>query len=618
MDLGSSASGLHRPEQSILPMMPPSLPRALATESLTQSTTTEAGASYSTPSLAPASVRSLRGESDGPPVTQCSESTVFAWSNEFSWNDSGLCFGGDPLKISRTPEDHSSKVDLGSESAFSQSHEPATKVLAHRVPDDDFIRYGLAGMGAYAEHSSPTELPDDLESAFTICSIPSATPSISEATDSDLATDPFQKDPEITMHECVDWVIKLLVDVFFRSYAPQSSKGRATGKSQKGIQNASDNRAGEISGLSKEGKARANPRKRKALGDDEGSEDEGFQGRKRKPIGIELAEDSLRWACPFVKLDPKRYKCLVAPKEIRKLKAHIKNMHYGKQCERCFTVNPTAIHGKEYCTPSSQSPPLGFITGGMKDELSQRVSRRDTHEKQWYRIWDVLFPGVKHCETPYLDKETVNSLRTAKEFSASPECEEVIQRHLTKWKFQGKFRKQVQDMIHKVLLLELVHLMQLFLSRDGNSAELVQGVPKETEPPRCDLIEGSGSEETTPALDSVPQPFQLSHSEIAALEPAQFSMPDFQPLSGELPVNGNASGCPPSMAGLEEPLGTFEPEYSGFYLSDTRSTSSDVSFGSDLKLSGLNTNEAPLGMMPEMVDYNWPDLSESMSFPDEL
>jgi hypothetical protein len=92
----------------------------------------------------------------------------------------------------------------------------------------------------------------------------------------------FENDPLIVMQKCVVSVIELLVDDFFRSYAPQNSKGRATGTSQKSIQITSDNRTGESSRLTREGKNRPNPRKRKAIGGDEGSEDEDFQDKKKE------------------------------------------------------------------------------------------------------------------------------------------------------------------------------------------------------------------------------------------------------------------------------------------------------------------------------------------------
>jgi len=498
MDLGSPASELHRPEESILPMMPPRLPRELATESLTQSTATEAGASYSTPSLAPDSNRSLRGESAGPPVaqSQCSESTVFPWSSEFSWNNSILCFGDYPLEIIRTPEDHYSKVDPGSESALSQPHEPASKVLAQHVPDDDFIRYGLTGMGAYAEHSSLTELPDDLEAAFTICSTSSGTPSVSGTTDSDTAMECFENDPLIVMQKCVDWTVELLVDNFFRSYAPRSSKRRATGTSQTSILTPPCNRTGERPGPSRGGKARPNPRKRKAFGGDEGSEDEGSQRSRRTPTGIELAEDSLGWACPFVKWKPKEYDCLVAPKEIRKLKGHIKNIHWIEHCDNCFVARPPAPHDKKLCVPSRPGP--GFITEEMKVKIEQRESCLDSHEGQWNRIYRVLFPGAKLPKTPYLDKETKDYVMTAKEYRDSPDCEDIIEEELDHLNLRGKTRERFRNRMRESLVPKVVQRLKL---THEISAEMAQGGPQAVDPTLFDHIEGSSPRETNAALE---------------------------------------------------------------------------------------------------------------------
>ncbi|KAJ4133435.1 hypothetical protein NW768_005020 [Fusarium equiseti] len=532
MDLGSPTPELYRPEESILPMMPPRLPRVTGTESLTQSTITESGPSYSTPpgSHAPASVRSLREESAGTPVTQCSGITVFPWSNEFSWNDkSGLCFGGDPLEISRTSEDHYSKVDPGSESAYSQPHEPAMKVFAHHVPDDDFIRYGLAGMGAYAEHSSPTELPEDLEAAFEICSISSGTTSVSGTTDSDTPMESFHNDPIIIMQQRVDCTVELLVDNFFRSYAPRSSKGRATGKARKGIQTTPDNSPSERPGPSREGKARPNPRKRKALVGDEGSEDEDSQRTSRIPAGIELAEDSLGWACPFVKWKPGMYDCSVAPKEIRKLKGHIKNIHWDEYCDNCFVKNPPARHDEQLCVPSQPGP--GFITREMKDKIFQRESCLVPHKEQWNRIYGVLFPGEEVCKTPYLDKETMDQVMTAKEYRDSLDCEDIIEEELAECNLRENTRKRVIKRIRKSLIPKLVQRIKLGLERE-TLAQLAQDDLQTAGPPQDDLLEGSSSGETPAALDSRGQASARSQDKIItnhlfpALEPPQASIYD--------------------------------------------------------------------------------------------
>ncbi|CAG7556003.1 unnamed protein product [Fusarium equiseti] len=463
--------------------------------------------------------------------------TVFPWLSEFSWRESGLCFGDEPMKIIKTPEDHYSKIDSGSESV-------------------------LVGMGSYFEHSSLTELSGSLEAGSTMCSISSGTPSVSGITDSDTAMESFQNDPLIVMQQCVDWTIELLVDNFFRSYAPRSSKGRATGTSPTSIQTAPCNRACERPGPSRGGKARPNTRKRKALGGDEGSEDEGSQRSKRTPTGIELAEDSLGWACPFVKWKPKRYNCLVAPKEIRKLKGHIKNIHWIEHCDNCFVTNPPAPHDKKLCVPSRPRP--GFITEEMKVKIEQRESCLQSHEEQWNRIYRVLFPGAKLPKTPYLDKETKDHVMTAKEYRDSPDCKDIIEEELNQLNLRGKTRERFRNWMRESLVPKLVQRLKL---THELSAEMAQGDPQAVDPTLFDHIGGSSPREMNTALDSSGQTSPPSQGEtitydlFPGLEPAQ-----------------------------------------------------DPMFRSQLSTEDMN--EAQVDMMPWMD--NWSDWNALVSYPDEL
>lgn len=598
-------------EDILLPLMPLRMPRTLATESVTVSTTSQSGRSFSTTteSLVPA-IQSIPSVLERHSELKKDRAALSPWSFEFSWQKCGLCFGDEPLEHTKAAGDHYSRANSGSERTLPQAHELTTELTAHDVPDNDVAPLSMAGVGGFLEHSSLAGYLEDLEVASSLSSI----------LDSGAATETFDKD--LMIQRFTDWAIEQLVDDFFRSHASRSSKGRATGASQQNIQVASDNHTSGSQGTSRKGNVRPNGRKRKALGGDEGSEDEHYEDQKRKRSGTEAVENSQRWACPFVKWNSRIFKCGVGPKTITELKGHIERIHWVAHCRKCWMRYPKGQDDDldHICSPTETKSNVlpGFITHEMRNAIRQRETSRVSHKQQWDRIYGVLFPD-ESCDNPYLDNAQNSNVGIVEHWVSQPINQKKIEELLAQSILRGKYKKEARHVIYDGIFSMLIQDCD---QRDKESTELTQDASRdgspEIEPPLGHPVEGSGSEETTPALDSVPQPFQLSHSEIAALEPAQFSMPDFQPLSEELPVNGNAFGCPPSMAGLEEPLGSFEPEYSGFYLSDTRSTSSDVSFGSDLQLSGLNTNEAPLGMMPEMVDYNWPDLSGSMSFPDEL
>lgn len=605
--MSSQASEQERSEDIILPLMPLRMPQTFATESLTVPTVSQSGSSFSTAteSLAPA----IQSVLDKLSQMKKERAALFPWSFEFSWQDRGLCFGDEPLERTKTPGDHYSRANPGSERTLPPAHELTMELTAHDVPYDDFVPPSMAGVGGFLEHSSLAGYLEDLEVASSLSGI----------MDSDAATEPFNEG--LWMHRFTDWAIEQLVDDFFRSHAPRSSKGKATGTPQQNIQVATDHRTNGSQGNGRQGNARPNGRKRKALEGDEGSEDEDHEDKKRKPSGTEVVEDSQRWACPFVKWNPDRFKCGVGPKTITELKGHIERIHWIVHCGDCWMRYPKGQDNLKHgcCPTETRSNVLpGFITHEMRNEIRQRETSRSSHEKQWHRIYSVLFPN-EHCDNPYLDKANDKSFRTVENWVSQSANQKRIEELLSQSELRGKYRKEARHVIYDGIFPILIQDCD---RRDEECTELTQDASRdespETEPQSGGPIEGSGSEETTAVLDSVPQPFQLSHSETASLEPAQKSKLDSQAFAEELPANSNTLGYSLSLTEPEDPLGSFKPEYSQFYPSETPSMLSDVNLDSDFQFSGLDPNETQLGTMMEMNDYNWSDLSAMMSFPDEL
>ncbi|RFN48272.1 hypothetical protein FIE12Z_7439 [Fusarium flagelliforme] len=607
MAMSSQTSEQERSEDIILPLMPLRMPRVLATESVTVPTASQSGPSFSTTteSLAPATQSVLEKLSE----LKKQRVALFPWSFEFSWQDCGLCFGDELLEHTKTPGDHYSRANPGSERTLLQAHDLTTEFTAHDVLDDDFVPPSMAGVGGFLEHSSLTGYLEDLEVASSLSSI----------LDSDVATEAFEKD--LLMKRFTDWAIEQLVDDFFRSHAPRSSKGRATGTSQQNIQVASDNRANGSQGIGRQGNARPNGGKRKALGGDEGSEDENYEDKKRKRSGTEVVEDTQRWACPFVKWNPDIFKCGVGPKTITELKGHIERIHWVAHCRKCWMGYPKGQDDLDHgCFPTETRSNVlpGFITHEMRNEIRQRETSRLSHEQQWHRIYSVLFPNER-CDNPYLDKANDKSFWTVENWVSQSTNQKRIEELLSQSELRGKYRKEARHVIYDGIFPMLIQDCD---RRDEECTELTQDASRdespEVEPPAGGLIEGSGSEEPTTALDSMPQPFQLCHGETDALEPAQQSMLDLQTFAEELPADSNTLGYSLNLTEPEDPLGSFKPEYSQFYLSETPSMPSDVNLDSDFQFSGLNPNETQSGTMMEMNDFNWPDLSAMMSFPDEL
>jgi hypothetical protein len=241
---------------------------------MTSSTVSQTGPTHSLPTQtesATSAIQSLLTE-----LTERSSALVrgcflFSQAYEFLWQDSRLCFGGGVLEIVRTPHDGFLAANPGWERASIQPHEPATCSTSLDVVADNFVSTGVAGMGGSIEHMLSAIFPENLEVPSTMSSVLGNNPS---SMDGDATSEPFDPNLLIAMHKCADWAVELLMEDFFKSYAPQASKGQTTRASHKPIAHGSDNRESKSLGVNGKVKAGLNSRKRKAVGSDGGIDGE--------------------------------------------------------------------------------------------------------------------------------------------------------------------------------------------------------------------------------------------------------------------------------------------------------------------------------------------------------
>lgn len=127
-------------------------------------------------------------------------------------------------------------------------------------------------------------------------------------------------------------------------------------------------------------------------------------------------------ACPFWKKDVTRYQrcCQLTLKRIRDVKQHLHRRHTPEfYCERCFTIfpgpdsheshiiNATCLRG-----PDAQ---LEGISHANRRRLSNKSNPALTEERQWFTIWDILFPRVKRPSSAYVDPGLSLDLRLFRE-----------------------------------------------------------------------------------------------------------------------------------------------------------------------------------------------------------
>ncbi|KAK7182742.1 hypothetical protein DPSP01_013925 [Paraphaeosphaeria sporulosa] len=125
-----------------------------------------------------------------------------------------------------------------------------------------------------------------------------------------------------------------------------------------------------------------------------------------------LDDQGPRLACPFAKHDPLKHRqCFRYDKmdQISRLKQHLLRVHQLPiHCVRCSQTFSTESRRDSHlrsvpgCSIQPNQAHLG-ITETQKSQLAQRVSAKNSKEKNWYLIYEILFPGSPRPDTPFLD-----------------------------------------------------------------------------------------------------------------------------------------------------------------------------------------------------------------------
>ncbi|KAI0152790.1 hypothetical protein GGR57DRAFT_469103 [Xylariaceae sp. FL1272] len=136
--------------------------------------------------------------------------------------------------------------------------------------------------------------------------------------------------------------------------------------------------------------------------------------RAKKPE--DEAESGRPFACHFGLFDSAKHRdCLSRPqKRISDIRTHIRRKHLCQEesyCPRCFRTfeNDTLLDQRDahirQRTCQSIDFPSTFTTQTQWDQMQAASEGRigSNAKERWYVIWDILFPGIQHPASPYLD-----------------------------------------------------------------------------------------------------------------------------------------------------------------------------------------------------------------------
>ncbi|KIW19068.1 hypothetical protein PV08_03358 [Exophiala spinifera] len=162
---------------------------------------------------------------------------------------------------------------------------------------------------------------------------------------------------------------------------------------------------------------RSQKRTRQRRADDEDPDDPEKEGPPMPPPKtLKVSNEKTRQkslACPYLKLDPIRYRkcCVDKHSRIRDVKQHLSRRHTPlRYCQRCFD---TQFEDEESLkshvdtgTCQRQDP---SVLDGLSYHQSRQLSRKSkaslNEQEQWFAIWELLFPGRLPPSSAYLNTD---------------------------------------------------------------------------------------------------------------------------------------------------------------------------------------------------------------------
>jgi hypothetical protein len=460
IDLTWETTKNHVSQAIVLSSLPFRLPQPGPTEFMSSSEPSHSGPSYTVPTQSVSHASNSRHEE--VLLTSTYEPRIndsLSWIPEFSWQDSHLCFDGQPLELPATRDGQFSRGGPGSEHALSLSQRSLPRIGEPYHGYDEFQLSAIAGIGSFVnsdERWDENNSPENLEAVSEICSVSSDISQSETAFRGEFIDASLPAHVEIALQETVDSIVETLVDDYYRSYAPQK-RTLAAKRKQADRSPGSSSRKSRASAARKGTKPGS--RKGQTSDGDGGSEDEESSGNGQSPSGTDTSsENTLFWACPFMKWDPRKHRgsCVKKLRDIYRLKKHIQERHFTHHCRVCFhEFQPEELTKHEktceiFGLPSR--PPVGLITRDMETAIKQRSDTRLTPKEQWDRLFRIIFPHEPIPSSPYLDYEMklVHCYDYFRKPSVKQQVREIIQQSQL-----DRLRERLKERAFEELLTEL-------------------------------------------------------------------------------------------------------------------------------------------------------------------
>lgn len=187
------------------------------------------------------------------------------------------------------------------------------------------------------------------------------------------------------------------------------------------------------------GKCSAGQKRKAGAEENDDAEDEDGTGprRKKRPkIAEEETTENLSFACPFSKKSPSIYRrCYrYELKRVRDVKQHLRRCHrkavYCPVCSQTFpTEEARDTHVRQRNCPENPRMPVEGISDVQAQKLAARCSSKESPEQQWFRVFDICFPGLPRPRSPYVDRLLSEELQSFRDY-ASAEGPSIMMEHL--------------------------------------------------------------------------------------------------------------------------------------------------------------------------------------------
>ncbi|RKK77071.1 hypothetical protein BFJ69_g6573 [Fusarium oxysporum] len=312
IDLTWETTENYVPQAGVLSLLPFRLPQPGPTEVISSSEPSHSGPSYTVPAQSVSQASdSHRDEVLLTPTDIQRRNRSLSWIPEFSWQDPHICFDGQDarlcfddqlLELPATRDGQFSRGGPGSEHEFSISQRSFPRIGGPYRGHDEFQVSAIAGIRSFVdsdEHQDENNFDGNSEITSAASSVSSDTSQSEAAFRGEFidASQPAQE--EIACQETVNSIVETLVDDYYRSYVPQ--KRTLAAKRKQADRSSSSSTKNTRATVVRKG-VKPTSRRGQTIDGDEGSEDEESSGNGQIPSVTDTSsENSLFWACPFMK-----------------------------------------------------------------------------------------------------------------------------------------------------------------------------------------------------------------------------------------------------------------------------------------------------------------------------